>query len=152
MKPSKTGWRVALAGLMVAGLGSVALAAPAEAVTKPDPKVAIAKDQYTRTQCRFTVTSVNLAAGTLRARLTTQTNGYGYGGFRNAHVATSCTLFAGGLVGPALAFVYDEANGPYTYETELFTLPFHFSYDVVAVAAYTLRNGTTGILYGNSLP
>ncbi len=149
MNLKKKSWRAALAGVMVAGLGSVALAAPAEAATKPEPKVAIAQDQYTRAQCRFTVTSVNLVAGTIRARLTTQTNGYGYGGFRNAHVATSCTLYSGGF-GTPLAFIYDEANGPYTYETELFTLPLYLSYDVVEFAAYTLRNGTTGFIVGTS--
>jgi hypothetical protein len=149
MNLKKKSWRAALAGVMVAGIGSVALAGPADAVAKPEPKVAIAKDQYTRAQCRFTVTSVNYATGILRARLTTQTNGYGYGGFRNAHVSTSCYLYSGGF-GVLLGSISDEANGPYTYETELFSVPLYLSYDVFELAAYTLRNGTTGIITGSS--
>jgi hypothetical protein len=147
MNVKKKGWRAALAGVMVAGIGSVALAAPADAVSYPDPKLAVAQDSHVRAQCRFTVTSVNYSTGVLRGRLTTTTNGFytAFAGSRVAHVATSCYLGDENF-NFLLASIADEANGPYTYESEIVSVPLFLSYDVWEIAAYTLRNGTTGFV------
>jgi hypothetical protein len=151
MNLTKKSWRAALAGVMVAGLGSIALSAPAEAaVGKPEPRLAVAQDQYVRAQCRFTVTSVNYSTGVLRGRLTTTTNGFYtvVAGSRVAHVATSCYLYDGNFTFQ-LAAIADEANGPYTYESEIVTVPLFASYGVLEAAAYTLRNGNTGVLFAS---
>lgn len=143
----KLGLRLSLATALMAALGSLLVASPASALTPPpDPKVAAVSDAYIKTQCRFTVTSANFAAGTVRGRMTAKTSWAGQLGFKNlAHVSINCYLYNGDSFA-FLAQIHDEDDARATYETELVTVPLATSYVLCVDAAYTLRNGNLGFV------
>jgi hypothetical protein len=136
--------RMALAGSVTALVGGLVVAAPAEAAPLPDPAVVNATDTYIKSQCRFTVTSANFAAGTVRGRITAKTSWNGQAGFKNlAHVSIDCYLYGPFFEGP-LQEIHDEDDARATYETELVTVPLRTHYEMCVVADYVLRNGNLG--------
>lgn len=143
--------RAASAAVLVGTLAatSLAIASPASAVL-PHSAVITANDANVKSRCQFTVTSANYAAGTVRGRLTAQTAPANLLNSANiAHVAIGCIVLDSASI-DQLAVIEDEDDGPYTYETELVTVPLDASYNICAVGAYTLRNGNTGVLYNCS--
>ena len=51
---------------------------------------------------------------------------------------------------PFLTSISDEDDARATYETELVTVPLDTSYEICVSAAYTLRNGNLGFVFGCS--
>jgi hypothetical protein len=142
--------RMALAGSLTALVGGLVAATPAEAAPLPDPAVVSATDTYIKSQCRFTVTSANFAAGTVRGRITAKTSWNGQAGFKNlAHVSIYCYLYTAGYASQ-VAVIHDEDDARATYETELVTVPLSTNYEMCVVADYVLRNGNLGSTFACS--
>lgn len=135
-----------MSGAVLAGAfaaTSLAVASPASAVL-PESALVTASDENVKARCQFTVTSANYAAGTVRGRLTAQTAPADWTSAANiAHLSINCYLLPQDYAGNTLASIHDEDDGPYTYETELVTVPLFPSYELCVVANYTLRNGDT---------
>ena len=139
------GLRLSMVATLLAAVGGLLVAAPASAAPLPDPEFVSWNDPYTKSQCRFTPTSVNTSAGTMRGRLTTKTSWSGSVGFSSlAHVLAFCYLWDGDSVE---AFVADEDDARATYASEVVTVPIpvESSYVVCAYAGWVLRNGTLGV-------
>ncbi len=143
------------AGLLAAAALSLAVtvagSSSAEALTpKPPPALVKAGDAWVKTQCRFTVTSVNFNTGMLTGRLTSQSQAATFlGGSSVASTRTSCTLWSDTpfpTEASLLAGIADSANSAYTYVSKVVTVPLALSYDLYVYTPYVLRNGTLGLV------
>jgi hypothetical protein len=141
---SRTGLRLAsaLAGAIAVTSGVVAMA-PAESAPVPPRREVNSTDGVVKTQCRFTVTSVNYAAGTLRGRLTLHTRPESYTAGRNvAHTDGFCGLISANGVEYVAA---SSVNGAYSYKSSLVvSSPLALGYAVCAGSSWTGKNGATG--------
>lgn len=137
--------RLAGFGLVAASaaMGAVALAPVAEAVGTPPPLTVSTADQFVKVSCRFTVTSVNYAAGTLRGRMTLNAKPGTYAGGKQVKTLQSTCLLKDGD-GTWLHLTWKDTNGPYAYKSEIVTLSsIAASYDLCAFGYWHLKDNAT---------
>ncbi|TXL57577.1 hypothetical protein [Aeromicrobium terrae] len=149
---SRRGLRIAsgLAGAIAITSGLVALT-PAESAPVPPRREVNTSDGVVKTQCRFTVTSVNYAAGTLRGRLTLHTRPVSYAAGKNVtHTDALCGLYSSyGLEFAAATSV----SGSYSYKSTLVaTTPVAIGYAVCTLTSWTGKNSTSGGAFGCDTP
>ena len=140
--PRSVALRMALAGTLAVLVGSL-VAVPASAAPLPDPVVVKASDAYIKSQCGFRASSQNLAAGTVRGRLTAKANWSSLAGFRDiTAVSVECVLSDSSLtqVADVRKFVFAKS----VYQSKLVTVPASASYHVCITTSYTLRNFNSG--------
>jgi hypothetical protein len=138
--------RMALAGALAVLVGSLMAAVPASAAPLPDPVVVKASDAYIKSQCGFRASSANLAAGTVRGRLTAKANWSSLAGFRDlTAVSVECVLTDSSFtqVADVRKFVFAKS----VYASKLVTVPASSSYHVCITASYSLRNFNSGRVY-----
>ena len=141
------GLRLSLITTMLAVVGALIAVSPAEAAPPPpDSKIAQANDAYVKSQCRFTTTSANYAAGTVRGRLTTKVSWAGAAGFKNiVEVGLDCFLYEGDTF-TEVGQIGRTAPGRAIYDSRLLTVPLATKYIVCVQASYKLRNGSSGFV------
>ncbi len=149
---SRRGLRIAsaFAGAVAVTSAMVAMT-PAESAVPP-PLVLNTTDGVVKTQCRFTVTSVNYVAGTLRGRVTLHTRPTSYAAGKTvAHTDATCYLLSPNGVE---AQVIASANGPYTYKSRLVSsTPAALTYGLCGGSSWDGKDGvTTGGSFNCAVP
>jgi hypothetical protein len=138
--------RFVLGMTVAAVLAGPMLIAPADAAPPPpDPRVVTAGDTYVKLQCRFTTTSANYTAGTVRGRVSTKISWNGQAGFKNlAEVSVDC------IVGNLDTFTDITHVGQFNvpgraaYRSQLVTVPLATHYYLCVQGDYRLHDGTPG--------